>query len=330
MISSDDFSSGVLDPVWSVLGPVGTSSQLGTSATDAYLELVTPDGNFDAWNTNNTARAMQATADGDFQLETRFLTTPTEKYQLQGFLVEQDAGNWILFDTYSDGSSLRAFAAVTVDGVSSAQFDVVIPGGSAPYLRLTRTGDLWSFEYSTDGTNWTVAGSFTHALTVSAVGVLAGNTGDATGYTAQVDYFENTASPIIDEDGTIIPVNVPPDAIDDALTTDVDTALSIDVAGDLLANDSDIEGDTLTLDSFTQPANGALVDNADGTLTYTPNPGFGAQDSFTYTIGDGNGGQATATVTITVNAFPVPLLDLPGVQSFSGWIFVSKGDCGVT
>ncbi|MCP4306218.1 MAG: DUF1349 domain-containing protein, partial [bacterium] len=128
MLVSDDFSSGVLDPVWTTLGPAGASVGLGTTATDGYLELVTPDGNYDIWNTNNSARAMQSVSDGDFELSTRFLTTPSEKYQMQGFLVEQDADNWIRFDTYSTGSSLKAFAAVTVDGNSTTQINLTVPG----------------------------------------------------------------------------------------------------------------------------------------------------------------------------------------------------------
>ncbi|MCP4306230.1 MAG: DUF1349 domain-containing protein, partial [bacterium] len=201
---SDDFSSGVLDPVWSVEGPAGTSAGLATSAEDAFLLLETPDGNHDIWETNNGVRAMQAVVDEDFQLETRFLTTPSEKYQMQGLLVEQDADNWIRVDTYSTGSSLKAFAAVTVDGNSTTQINLTVPGDSQ-YLRVSRAGDEWTFEYSNDGVNWTTAGSFTHAMTVASAGVFAGNTGQADGFTAQVDYFENTASPLTTEDGNPVP-----------------------------------------------------------------------------------------------------------------------------
>ncbi|MCB6180265.1 hypothetical protein LHP98_19385, partial [Rhodobacter sp. Har01] len=80
---------------------------------------MTPDGTYDAWNTNTAARAMQTTADDDFQLEARFLSLPATKYQGQGFLAEQDAQNWLRYDTFSDGRKLYAFAAVTVDGVST-------------------------------------------------------------------------------------------------------------------------------------------------------------------------------------------------------------------
>ena len=61
---------------------------------------------------------MQAAADTDFQLEARFLSRPTQKFQMQGFFIEQDAQNWI-GETHHDGSRLKAFAAVTVNGVSS-------------------------------------------------------------------------------------------------------------------------------------------------------------------------------------------------------------------
>ena len=47
--------------------------------------------------------------------------------------------------------------------------------------------------------------------------------------------------------------------------------------------------------------------NADGTVTYTPDPDFHGIDSFTYTVSDGNGGTDTATVTVTVD----PVNDAP-------------------
>ncbi|MEM6656497.1 MAG: cadherin-like domain-containing protein, partial [Pseudomonadota bacterium] len=294
---SDDFASNVLDAAWSIEGPSGIATSLATNATDAYLELVTPDGNYDVWNTNNGVRAVQDVADGDFQIETRFLTTPTEKFQLQGLLVEQDASNWLRFDTYSDGNNLYAFAGITVDGDSSQAFRVTIPGGTAPYLRVDRSGDNWTFEYSLDGDNWVTAGSFSHALSVTKAGVFAGNTGNATGYTAQVDYFENTAAPIADEDGTYTPVNLAPDAADDGLVTPVNTALAIAITADLLANDSDPNGDVLSLTDITQPANGTLSDNGNGTYTYTPNADFSGTDTFTYTVSDG---EFTDTATVTV------------------------------
>jgi hypothetical protein len=73
------------------------------------------------------------------------------------------------------------------------------------------------------------------------------------------------------------------------------------VAIDVLANDTDIDGDALTVESFSQAANGTVDENPDGTLSYTPNVGFSGDDSFTYTVSDGIDEDAPATVTVTVS-----------------------------
>ncbi|MFW6145883.1 MAG: Ig-like domain-containing protein, partial [Planctomycetota bacterium] len=60
-----------------------------------------------------------------------------------------------------------------------------------------------------------------------------------------------------------------------------------------------------TITDVTQPANGSVVHNGDGTFTYTPNGVFTGTDTFTYTVADGFGGTDTATVTITVTTVNV-------------------------
>ncbi|MEZ4709298.1 MAG: tandem-95 repeat protein [Caldilineaceae bacterium] len=97
---------------------------------------------------------------------------------------------------------------------------------------------------------------------------------------------------------TVNAVNVAPVAVDDSATTNENTSVNIAV----LANDTDADGDSLTVASVTQPTNGSAAIEVNDTVTYTPATGFSGSDSFTYTISDGNGGTATATVTITVNA----------------------------
>ncbi|MCH7599527.1 MAG: DUF4347 domain-containing protein, partial [Myxococcales bacterium] len=95
-------------------------------------------------------------------------------------------------------------------------------------------------------------------------------------------------------------INDVPVAGDDSLSTDANVPLLITLASDLLGNDMDAENDTLTVTSFTQPLNGTLVDNLDGTWTYTPDFNYFGVDSFSYTIEDGNGGSDTASVSLTV------------------------------
>jgi hypothetical protein len=94
------------------------------------------------------------------------------------------------------------------------------------------------------------------------------------------------------------PPNSSPTANDDSLTTVADTSITANV----LANDSDPDGDTLTITSITDPANGSATSNGNGSVTYTPDPGFVGSDSFDYTASDGKGGSDTATVSVTVEA----------------------------
>src|SRR4029450_6128067 len=96
----------------------------------------------------------------------------------------------------------------------------------------------------------------------------------------------------------VITQDAAPIANNDTATTDEDTPVNVNV----LANDTEPDGDTLSVFSVTQGANGAVAINPDKTVKYSPNLNFFGSDSFTYTIDDGHGGQSTATVNVTVNA----------------------------
>src|SRR5207302_1570691 len=74
----------------------------------------------------------------------------------------------------------------------------------------------------------------------------------------------------------------------------------------VLANDSDVDGDTLTAAVATNPTHGTLALNANGSFTYTPAANYNGADSFTYTASDGHGGSATATVSLTIAAVNDP------------------------
>lgn len=105
--------------------------------------------------------------------------------------------------------------------------------------------------------------------------------------------------------------NAAPVAVDDDATAPEDGSTIIPV----LANDTDADGDTLTLGPLGDPANGSVVDNGDGTVTYTPDPGYSGPDSFTYTVLDGNGGSDTGTVDVTVTPDPGPPVGPDGIVS---------------
>ncbi|MEZ4667719.1 MAG: cadherin-like domain-containing protein [Anaerolineae bacterium] len=116
---------------------------------------------------------------------------------------------------------------------------------------------------------------------------------------------------------TINPVNDDPVAIDDIAETNEDVAVIIDV----LSNDTDVDGDTLSIESVTQPTTGTVTNNGDD-VTYAPNTNFNGTDSFTYTINDNNGGVDTAAVIITV----IPVNDSPILTVSTDPITVNEGD----
>ncbi len=77
---------------------------------------------------------------------------------------------------------------------------------------------------------------------------------------------------------------------------------SVGVLIPVRTNDTDANGDTLTITSVIQSVNGGTVTISAGAVRYVPRSNFNGTDTFTYTISDGKGGSATGTVTVTVSA----------------------------
>ena len=151
---------------------------------------------------NQTPRLMQAANDVDFAVEVKFQSAVTAQYQTQGIVVEQDSGTYLQFEFYGSGSGTSLYVGSIVNGSGAAKLNKATISGSPIYLRVTRVGNGWTVATSTDGIEWQPEGSFGQALNVSAVGVYGGNAGTpAPAHTAVVDYFANTAAPIVAEDG---------------------------------------------------------------------------------------------------------------------------------
>jgi Tol biopolymer transport system component len=98
---------------------------------------------------------------------------------------------------------------------------------------------------------------------------------------------------------TISSVNDPPVAVDDWVATDPGAPLTISP----LANDSDVDGDVLSIAATGAPAHGT-VDIVGAQLVYTPDADFTGVDTFTYTAADPSAATATATVHVGVGQFP--------------------------
>ena len=102
---------------------------------------------------------------------------------------------------------------------------------------------------------------------------------------------------------TVTPVNDPPVANDDTATV-IEDSLNNNI--NVRANDIDIDGDSLTITSITQPIHGSSTFTV-SSVSYTPAANYSGFDSFTYTISDGHGGTDPATVFVTI----IPVNDPP-------------------
>jgi hypothetical protein len=179
----------------------------------------------------------------------------------------------------SDGNN----DTLTVTGVSQPQFGTATVSGNGQSVTYTPNADFVGDDQFTyfvsDGRGGTAAG--TVRITVN------GSNGQ----------------------------NRAPTATSDTATTNQATAVTINV----LANDSDPDGDTLTVTGVSQPQFGTATVSGNGqSVTYTPNADFVGDDQFTYVVSDGKGGTATGTVHVRVNdpntSTEVPTIYLPLIQ----------------
>ena len=109
---------------------------------------------------------------------------------------------------------------------------------------------------------------------------------------------------------TVNSVNHAPVAIDDSYSTNENTPLIVTTPG-VLGNDSDSDGNPLTVFVKLTPAHGSLTLNPNGSFTYTPTANYSGPDSFTYRASDGSALSEIATVSLTVNAVnDAPTLDV--------------------
>ena len=152
-------------------------------------------------------------------------------------------------------------------------------------------------------------------VTAPAHGTLAGTAPNLT-YTPAANYNgadsftckandgkvdSNTATVSI----SVTPVNDAPAAKSDGYGVKQNAVLTVAAPG-VLANDADVDGNTLTAVLVRAPYNGVLSLNANGAFTYTPNAGFSGSDSFTYKDYDGGLYSGVVSVAIAVSAVATP------------------------
>ena len=305
---SDGFgatSTGAVTVTFASSGAIGIfpsganvgSPALSGAAGYAQGEYTIVAGGNDIWNTSDQFYFVHRPETGDVELIAR----------VDSFTSTNDWGKaGIMFRDSMAANAAHALIEVRPDltvafqwrtsAGASAGWNGSLQGatGAPKYIRLVRSGDTFRGYYSTNGTSWTQVGSSKTISMSSTIEVgLAVTSHDAANLGTAL--FSNVR----------FAPNAVPNAVNDSLSVPGPAPLLIDAEADLLDNDTDSDGDELSMDSVTQPASGTLTDNGDGTLTYVSNTGFAGIDSFTYTVSDNNGGYDTATVTVTVSAAPI-------------------------
>ena len=223
------------------------------------------------------------------------------------------------------GAILTASATVCTDGVGCTAFgstsefsaSVTVVDTEAPVI--TRLGGdpvtvVVGSVYVDAGA--TATDNYDGNLTASIVTVNPVNTAVVGSYTVTYDVTDSAGNPAVQVTRTVNVVNttppadIAPVARPDRATTDVNTDIVIDV----LANDTDADGDTLKITSFTQPADGTARDTG-GEIVYRPPADWSGTTTFSYVISDGRGGTDSATVTIVVaGENDAPTIENPGDQ----------------
>ncbi|NJN88777.1 MAG: DUF3616 domain-containing protein, partial [Leptolyngbyaceae cyanobacterium SL_7_1] len=185
-------------------------------------------------------------------------------------------------------------------GTAPADFRLYTWTGNASDAPVLRTADLTAL--NADGSFESIVALPSSLSASSQIQLLVDN-GDSVWYNngtiskdLEQDNFQKYRSEVVTLGGF---EQTPPVAGDDGFDAVLQTPLTLTTAA-LTANDTDINGDTLTIASVGNASNGSVTLGANGDVVFTPNDFFLGTASFDYTLSDGNGGTDTATVTLNV------------------------------
>jgi chitodextrinase len=187
----DDFNSTVLNAAWSFKDTKGDSGY-SLTANPGHLQLWAAAGSsHDCWQTDLSCVRMQRAWAGDGVYEAKIDgINPTSSVQDYGIFLYQNNNNYIRFEFWYN-FGINAAAWKTVGGVGSNAIPAkAVTLGSSNYIRVTKSGTNFKMETSTNGTSWTLIGSFKQAnFTPTQVGLHVGNDSSNLLTTANFDYI---------------------------------------------------------------------------------------------------------------------------------------------
>ena len=202
----DEFEDDELQKHWRFFDPRGTSE---LTIADGTIQISIPGGvPHDLWrgNENQAPRLLQSVENKNFGVEARFLSVPEKRFQIQGIVAQEADDKFVRLDMHHDGVSVRVYAAYIDGNIARVRMNESIKGEIPDRLRVLRTGDFWTLQYSAGEDDWKVASAFSQPLEVNEIGVFAGNAHgvDSPAFTAIIDYFRNAdVSDLPDVDFTL-------------------------------------------------------------------------------------------------------------------------------
>jgi len=247
-----------------------------------------------------------------------FTYTPTTGYSGADSFTYQDTDGFF--------TSNVATATITVGSSAPTAVDDSYAGAHDQTMTVSAANGVLANDTDPNGLTLTAS-----VVTNPAHGSLSLNSDGSFAYTPNTDYLGSDSFTYQDSDGTatsnVATVSLTltntgvPAAEADSYSVLHDRTLTTTAANGVLANDSDIDGDTLSAVLISGPSHGTMTLNSDGSFSYTPNLHYMGSDSFSYQASDGvsNSSTVTDTISVTDNA-PAANNDsynLPNAQSFS-------------
>jgi len=294
---NDTFIFTVGDGQDTVDGGADTDTQIinGTAAAEFFnINAINLGGSYLAVNVDS---ALAAAAGGNFEVATK---------AVEEWVVNGGGGG----DTFAVTGPLlgTGLAASTLTINSGDGNDTLDLTGFAGDVRVVSDGGADS-DTVKFGFNF---GDATYTKVFAQDGVTL--IGVRVTHNGVTDLFTNYESFVFADGTRTLPgvFNTPPEAHNDTVAATEDTPLTVALL-DLLNNDSDVDGNALTITGVSGATHGSVALDGNGRPVFTPAANFSGVAGFDYTISDGNGGTATAHVTIDV----APKADAP-VFSIAG------------
>ncbi|NJL78239.1 MAG: tandem-95 repeat protein [Richelia sp. RM2_1_2] len=288
----------------------GVSGSTGSVTIDGDNIVYNPNGQFESLNAGETATDTfsYTVSDGNGLNDTATVTVT-----ING--VDEVIGNENPVLATNNGLTVDEDA---VGNITSTQLQVTDADNTAAEITYTITDVTDNGNLFLDGTQINLNDTFTQAdinnnrLTYDHDG--SETTSDSFNFTVTDGAGGSVGSSMFDI--TVNPVNDAPVANNDAATTNQNEAVTIAVA-QLLANDTDVENDTLTITSVGNATNGSVALNGNN-VVFNPDAGFSGAASFEYTLSDGSETD-NATVSVMVNPLSSnEILGTPGRDMLTG------------